>query len=261
MTERTHRTAVEMLAAYFDGSSMPRCVARRVRGFAAAALSVGVLARCQPVRAVAPAGHVGADTLRVQEILKAALVRRAPVLAGRLAGVDPAELSVRTEMSDLIPGVSYHSTAYAPPQTADLMIEAFAAIFRDTAVVIEGPEDWVRILRAARWSPADAAAAQAACAEFVRATGSRRSGIWPATMYTDSSLLHSAGVSEAETLRHRLSPPVVQRTPREDSWTVVAWFLEQGQATQYKCRIGPGSAATRESVAEIPNAGYPRIGP
>lgn len=80
-------------------------------------------------------------------------------------------------------------------------------------------------------------------------------------MYEDSGLLHSDGVSEAEILQQRLSPPAVQRSPDGDSWIVLAWFLEQGQATQYRCRFGPESSATRESVAVIPNAGYPRMGP
>lgn len=240
---------------------MLRCRAPFCRGFAAAALIVGLHGNCQPVPPVIPGRYLGADTLRVQKILKAALIRRAPALAGRLTSVDPSELHVLTDTSKLIPGLLYHSTAYAPPQSGDLVVEAFAATLPDTAVALEGPEDWVQLLRAARWSARNAVAARVACAELVRTTSPLRSVVWPSTMYTDSSLLHSEGVSATEILRQRLTLPMVQRARDENSWTVLAWFLERGQVTKYRCRIGPGPFASRESVAVIQGAGYPRIGP
>lgn len=239
---------------------MLRCMAPFCRGVAAAALVVGLPGNCRPAAQVVPGGHPGTDTLRVQTILKAALMRRAPALAGSLAGVDPSELHVRTEPSSLIPGLLYHSTAYAPPQSADLSVEAFAATLPDRAAALESPEDWVSLLRAAQWTASDAVAARVACAELVRTTSPLRSAVWPTTMYTDSSLLHSEGVSGAEILRQRLAPPVVQRADDEE-WTVLAWFLEPGQATEFRCRIGPGASASRESLAVIHDAGYPRIGP
>lgn len=226
--------------------------------FTAIALSLLSASGC----ASGPAKHSafpGADTMGVRAALRTALQRAAPAYAGQIADLDPGRLRVSVDTSQVVPGLRYHRTVYAPPGTADIVVHAVVGSLGDRVAALERPADWAGLVASSGWRPGSPEAAVRACGELVGTTGPRSGGVWPPAMYLGPGSLQTPGLHLHASARDALQPP---RTSRSASagWEVIAWFLESGRIARYVCTFEDDATGYVITTA-IEGVGLPLLGP
>lgn len=223
---------------------------------AALAIGSGGLGGCQ-ARMAPESPRPQADTAQVRSILTSELKKKAPGFTRNVGTPGSRGLPVFVDTSIALPGVAYHWMGFAPPNTGHVMIHVVAASVGTTLIPIGSPADWNRAAAFAGWRPRDEASAVRACADLVRVAGPAAGVVWQPTMFTDPATLSNRSVRGAHLLAPRIARPVTE--PAEGGWNVIAWFLESGRTTQYRCRIRPRTGASYEVLRTIDGFGYPEF--
>ena len=159
---------------------------------------------------------------------------------------DPLAVSLRSDPSDAVVGMSYWQGSYAPPGTNNDSLTIAAARGPKGAQLLESPADWFRAARATGWRPASKPNVVEACVEVV-SNVSRDSGAEPRVKFFRDSFsvyVGDAGIfpdsARAYAFRHQMKDVQVVGDSAT-GFTASFWMLEPGKARFYRCKVSTQS--------------------